>query len=457
MRKIIYTSILSIIILTLASCESGLDSYNSNPNNPTKLSTPITLLTGAEIGTIMNATGNLPRTFSLLTQHTNGNQLQSLDFTNYILTETDNDSYDWSNIYQAGLNLNEIITQFGSADPYYDGIARVLMALNIGYATDAWGDVPFSEAFQGASGNITPKYDTQQQIYTQMQAYLDAAITDFAKASSENKVVPGADDVFYNGDLSKWTKLAYGLKARYAMRLSQRDGSATAANNVLLYVAKALSSSSDNLVATFDGGNNQNLWYGFNNQRGGYMSMGKYFIDLLKSNSDPRLSYFASKDASGGYSGSAPEDANTDASPFGSYFAGSGSTPNIIFSYSEVKFLEAEAKARLGSTAEAQTALQAAISASLKEVTGSDDATFAATYSADATIKNIITQKYIALFTTHEPYNDWRRTGYPVLAPNQSSQSKKIPVRLITPRSERTLNANATVVSSMYTPVWWNN
>ncbi len=457
MRKIIYTSILAISILTLASCQSDLDSYNDNPNNPTKLSTPVTLLTGAEVGTIMNATGNLPRTFTLLTQHTNGNQLQSLDFTNYVLTETDNDSYDWVNIYQAGLSLNQIITQFGTADPYYDGIARVLMALNIGYATDAWGDVPFSDAFQGTSGNITPKYDTQQLVYTEMQSYLDAAITDFALSSSANKVIPGTDDIFYQGDLSKWTKLAYGLKARYAMRLSQRDGSTTAATKVLQYVANALSSSNDNLVATFDGGNNQNLWYNFNNQRGGYMSMGKYFIDMLKDNSDPRLPYFAGKDANGGYSGSAPEDANTDASPFGSYFAGTASTPNVIFSYSEVKFLEAEAKTRLGSTADAQIALQAAISASLKDVTGSDDATFAATYSADTSIKNIITQKYIALFTTLEPYNDWRRTGYPVLTPNQNSQSKKIPVRLITPRSERTLNANATVVSSMYIPVWWNN
>ena len=80
---------------------------------------------------------------------------------------------------------------------------------------------------------------------------------------------------------------------------------------------------------------------------------------------------------------------------------------------------------------------------------------YATTASATVTLENIITQKYIALFTTAEPYSDWRRTGFPNLTPNQESQTKKIPVRLITPKSERTLNANATVVSSMYTPVWW--
>jgi hypothetical protein len=460
MKKFIYASIIATSILTLSSCQYELDNFNNNPNNPTQLSTPITLLTGAEIGTIMNSTGNLPRTFTLFTQHTNGNQYQSLDFTNYVLTEADNET-DWSNIYQAGLNLNVIITQFGSANPYYDGIAKVLMALNIGYATDTWGDIPFSDAFQGASGNITPKYDTQEEIYTEMQSYLDAAITDFAQSSNANKVIPGTNDIFYQGDITKWTKLAYGLKARYAMRLSQRNGSTTAAQQVLQYVANALSSSSDNLVATFDGGNNQNLWYAFNNARAGYMSMGKYFINLLINNSDPRLSYFAAKNANGGYSGAAPEDngdsAAVNSSSFGNYFAGTASTPNIIFSYSEVRFLEAEAQSRLGNTSDAQSALQAAISASLVDVTGSDNATFAATYSTDTSIKNIITQKYIALFTTYEPYNDWRRTGYPALTPNQNSQSKQIPIRLITPRSERTLNPNATVVGSMYTPVWWNN
>jgi len=464
MKKIIYPLVLAISVFTLASCTSELDSYNNNPNAPTSLPTPLTLLTGAEIGTIMNATGNLPRTTSLFLQQTNGNSLQSLDFTNYVLTETDNDTYDWVDIYQSGVNLNQIIIQFGSADPYYDGIARVLMALNIGYATDLWGDVPFSDAFQGGTGNITPKYDTQEKVYTEMQSYLDLALTDFATPSTASKVIPGTDDILYQGDISKWTKLAYGLKARYAMRLSHRDGTttgSTSATNVLKYVANALSSSSDNLVATFDGGNNQNLWFAFNNLRAGYMSMGKYFINLLNTNSDPRLPFFAGKDANGGYSGAAPED-NGDAStakvsPFGSYFAGSASTPIVIFSYSEVKFLEAEANAILGNTAPAKAALQAAISASIKDVTGSDNATFAATNSADASVKNIITQKYIALFPILEPYNDWRRTGYPVLTPNQNSQSKKIPVRLITPRSERTLNANAVVVGSLYTPVWWNN
>jgi hypothetical protein len=444
-------------LLSLNSCQHEIDTFNDNPNSPTELSTPTTLLTGGEIGTIINSTGNLPRTLSLFTQHTNGNQFQSLDYTNYFITETDVET-DWTNIYQAGVNLNQIITQFGAQNPYYDGVARVLLAMNVGYATDAWGDVPFSQAFQG-NNNLNPKYETQQQVISQIQSYLDIAIADFAKPQSANKYLPSSNDIFYGGDIAKWNKLAYALKARYALRLTQRDGSTVAAQKALNYLQNSFTSKSDNLVATFDGGNNQNLWYGFNNQRAGYMSMGKYFVDILKNNNDPRLTYYVGLDSHNppGYSGSAPEDADTDASPFGNYFSGNASTPNVIFSYSEIKFIEAEAQFRLGNTTAAQAALKAAVSASLVDVTGADNPTFANTASAAVTLQNIITQKYIALFTTMEPYNDWRRTGFPALTPNQNSQSKKIPLRLITPKSERTLNTNATVVGDLYAPVWWDN
>lgn len=456
MKKLIYTAGASLMIIScLLSCQHELDTFNDNPNSPTQLSSPRTLLTGAEIGTISNSTGNLPRTLSLFTQHTNGNQLQSLDYTNYFLTETDVET-DWANIYQAGVNLNQIINQFGTENPYYDGIARVLISMNIGYATDAWGDVPFSQAFQGIN-NLNPKYDTQQQVISQIQSYLDKAIADFEKPQSANKGLPETDDLFYGGDVSKWKKLAYALKARYALRLSKKDN--TAAQKALDYSQLALASDSDNLVATFDGGNNQNLWYGFNNARSGYMSMGKYFVDLLKNNADPRLPFFVSPDSHNpqDYSGSAPEDADSDASPFGNYFAGSASTPNVIFGYSEIKFIQAEAYFRLGNLPSAQAALKDAVASSIKEVTGTANDTYATSVSSTVTLENIITQKYIALFTTMEPYNDWRRTGFPTLTPNQNSQTKKIPLRLMTPKSERILNQNATVVSSMYTPVWWAN
>jgi len=457
MKKIIYLSII-LGALTLNSCQDELDTFNDNPNAPTTASAA-TLLTGAEVGTINNSTGNLTRTFTIFTQHTNGNQLQSAEAGSYIITELDNEG-DWGNIYQAGINANTIIKNYEATSPYYGGIARILVALNMGYATDVWGDIPFSEAFGGVTGNVTPKYDTQKVVIETIQSYLDTAILDLAKPESANVSLPGTDDIFYGGDTDKWTKLAYAIKARYALRLTIKDGSTVAAQKALTYLQKSFTVKSDNLVATFDGGNNQSSWYAFNNQRAGYIGMGKFFVDLLKTNSDPRLRFYAKEVkpvGSGIYTGAAPEspDGSGVTSQFGAYFAGTASTPLNIVTLTEVKFIEAEAQFRLGNIPAAQAALQAAISSSLVDVTGTDNTAFAVASSATVTLQNIITQKYIALFTTFEPYNDFRRTGFPALTPNAISQSKKIPVRLLTPKSERTLNPNATVVSSVNTPVWW--
>ncbi|MBF4470209.1 SusD/RagB family nutrient-binding outer membrane lipoprotein [Flavobacterium sp. HJJ] len=460
MKKIIYLSII-LGAISLNSCTNELETFNENPNRPSALSNPTTLLTGAEVGTINNSVGNLSRGFTIFTQHTNGNAFQSAEAGQYILTELDNEG-DWGNIYQAGINANTIVQKFEATYPYYGGMARIILALNMGYATDAWGDIPFSDAFQGNEGNLTPKYDTQKNVIERIQSYLDIAIADLAKPLSANISVPGVDDIFYKGNTDKWTKLAYAIKARYAMRLTIKDGSTVAAQKALTYAQKSFTGTvkdvnSDNLVATFDGGNNQSSWYAFNNQRTGYIGMGKYFIDLLNTTADPRLPFYALADEHGNYVGAAPESPDADGvtSQIGDYIAGGPNTSLNIFTFSEIKFIEAEAQFRLGNTAAAQTALQAAVSASLINVTGADDTTFATSAAATVTLKNIITQKYIALFTSTEPYNDWRRTGFPVLTPNQNSSTKQIPVRLITPKSERTLNTNATVVSSFYTPVWW--
>ncbi|MFH7017911.1 SusD/RagB family nutrient-binding outer membrane lipoprotein [Flavobacterium sp. FlaQc-47] len=448
---------LSIILgaLTLNSCQTELDTFNENPNGPTTASAA-TLLTGAEVGTINNSTGNLSRTFTIFTQHTNGNQLQSAEAGSYIITELDNEG-DWGNIYQAGVNANTIIKDYEETSPYYGGIARIIVALNMGYATDVWGDIPFSEAFDGVNGNVTPKYDTQKEVIEKIQSYLDTAILNLAKPESANLALPGTDDIFYGGDTEKWTKLAYAIKARYALRLTTKEGSTVAAQKALTYLQNSFTTKNDNLVATFDGGNNQNSWYAFNNQRSGYIGMGKFFVDLLKANSDPRLPYYASKATDGTYKGAAPEspDGSGVTSQFGDYFAGTPNTSLNIVTLAEIKFIEAEAQFRLGNIAAAQTALQAAVNASLVDVTGTSNPAYATTASATVTLQNIITQKYIALFTTFEPYNDFRRTGFPVLTPNQISESKKIPARLLTPKSERTLNSNATVVSDVYAPVWW--
>ena len=55
------------------------------------------------------------------------------------------------------------------------GIAEVLEAMDIGFAADVWGDIPYAEA---VGANPTPKFEGQMQVYTDLLTLLDKAIAD---------------------------------------------------------------------------------------------------------------------------------------------------------------------------------------------------------------------------------------------------------------------------------------
>ena len=105
---------------------------------------------------------------------------------------------------------------------------------------------------------------------------------------------------------------------------------------------------------------------------------------------------------------------------------------------------------------------------------GITDATVTAYFLANPTVatlsatkaralEQIITQKWIAsVGNGFEPYNDYRRTGYPALgaALNASGDDGKLPQRFIYPLSEFNSNAgaeNQNVNLSTSDKVWWAN
>ncbi|OXG08698.1 SusD-like starch-binding protein associating with outer membrane [Flavobacterium araucananum] len=457
MKKII----LILTVLTVFSCQNEIDTFNENPNNPTEV-TPALLLTQTEVATFNIHSGDLSRITSLLTQQIAGNDGQYLAYATYTFSETDMDN-SWSTLYQnAGLTASDNIKKNGADNPYYSGMSKILLALNVSKATDLWNDVPLSKAFQGLTGIIQPAYDKQQDVYTQLQQLLDDAIVDLAKPASANKKIPASDDLIYGGDVSLWTKAAYTLKARFALRLTNRDGATVAANKAITYLAKGMKANSDDMNAVFsaDASSSWNQWYAFASARPNYIKMGKYFVDYLVSTSDPRLPRFVAKDADGNFTGLATNQENNDASDLGPAIVGSSSDgtspskPLGMVTFAEAKFIEAEAKLLTGD-ASAQQSFKDAVSASLLNYVGSVDNTFVNTVTTTVSVKSIIEQKYIALFTNPEVYNDYRRTGFPVLIANPDVAPSQIPQRLPTPSNERLYNPNATVVTNTTSKVWW--
>ena len=461
MKKILVL-ILMPLLLSFVSCEKFIEGWGDSPNTPTEATAPL-LLSTVEVATFMYYTGQLTRTPSIFLQHTAGTGFQMEDIANYTLLEGDNVN-EWEGTYSTCL-MNEqlIIDDYGDDNPYYAGVAKILKAMALGLLTDLWGDVPNREALKGLTGvssvELNPHFDSQEIVIQDIQTLLTEGIADLSRPASDNILAPGADDYIFGGDPAAWINTAWILKARYANRLSKRDatGSATSA---LSFLSNVDSEMPDCMAIHGEESNEQNQWYAFQQDRGNYMQMGEFFIELLKTINDPRLPFYALPNLDDEYLGCPVNESNTNTSDWGPYAGTAGETDLPLVTYFEAKFIEAEANLRLGNTNEAAAAYNDAVKASVLKVTGTSDPAFEALYANEdgtsITLEKIMTQKYIAMFTQPEAWTDWRRTNLPALEPNPDGDVAGIPRRFPTCRSERTYNTNAIVISDILTPVWFD-
>ncbi|MNI36516.1 Starch-binding associating with outer membrane [compost metagenome] len=337
--------------------------------------------------------------------------------------------------------------------PYYSGMGKVLMALNISFATDLWGDVPYSDAFKWTSGNKTPKLDTQQDVYKAIDNLLAEGIADLSVDVKKNYYLPEGEDLIFKGDNTKWIKAAYTLRARFLNRTSGKVAGTEA--KVLEYLSKGISSNAENMIAPHDQ-TSQNQWGAFEDSRAGYLGSNKLFVDRLVAKKDPRLKYFLSPNSKDQFIGGniMDESINPDISVIGPFFAGDHNFP--IVTYYEAKFIEAEVRQRQGQNA--ATVLNEAIEANVAYVTdGAESADAIANYAA-ATKTDILTEKWVALYNQGiEPYNDYRRTGIPALTPRPQSVGATLPIipkRYPFPQTTTLYNPNVKNIP-MDVAVWW--
>ena len=232
--------------------------------------------------------------------------------------------------------------------------------------------------------------------------------------------------------------------------------------------------------------------------------MSQHYVNLLKSLEDPRLPVQARQAGAvvqaGLVDGFEPEEfdpttmfALDDSTYFGhenarpgigagvvssiGSFYSAADAPLTWISYAEAKFLEAEATLLTSGDAAADPIYREAITASMEKlgVDAGDIADYLAALPALGSLppedayEHLITQKYIATFLTTEPYNDWRRTGYPSLrlpqpAPDEDQlRVDQIPRRFPYPVSELQNNADNALGTgvpagfpSLTYKVWWD-
>jgi hypothetical protein len=426
---------------------------NVDPNNPTEVAMA-QLIAPIEVNLAYIVGGELTRFSSAWMQQIAGLQSQSSEVDLYILGESDVTNA-WSfNLYAPGMINAKILMEKATASnsPYYGAVGKILMAYHLGVTTDLWGDIPYSDALKGDKNEFKPKYDTQEKIYTTIFELLNGAIADLQSAKSV--YAPGAEDVIYQGDLSKWKKTAYALMARYSLHLAKRKGNA-AYTDALAALANAYQSNDDDFKLIFGSAyNNANPIYKAEQERPGYMCANSTYVAKLKEKSDPRLLVYFD-----GSVGSAAGENNANASKVGTAYA-SDISPVYLISYVETKFIEAEASLKTNDKVRAANAYNDALKASLqREGVFGDGAWFNTQKESPETItfEKIMNQKYMSSFLQVECWNDWRRTAYPALTKANGAVISEIPRRLPYPDDERLYNGdNMPTGLTLTSRVWWD-
>lgn len=148
----------------------------------------------------------------------------------------------WSTAYASILkeikNFKE--TENQAALPYHFAIAKIIESYTMVSLVDFFGDVPYTQAMLGA-GNLNPGVDSGASIYDAMIVNLDEAI---ALLGGPVPVIRPNSDLFYNGDATKWVKLANSLKLKMYNNLRlTRDVSAPV--NAILASGNIMSSNAD--------------------------------------------------------------------------------------------------------------------------------------------------------------------------------------------------------------------
>lgn len=457
------------LLCAAAACNNFLD-VNTNPNSPTKVGN--SLILPAIEGTFSLAViGSWPSTLSAeWTQQISYNGSRAnMKIEQYEIFPSEADRL-WNVSYDQIMGNARILAAQADAsgDYAYSGIARVLYAWDLSVVANMWGSAPFSQAWDPS--NPHPGYDTQQQIYTGVFAILDSAIADLGKPSNH---VPGADDLLYGGNMARWLKLANTLKAQLELTVSSAPGENKQARAQAALVALQggfTSNADDANFAYFDANGQRNpLYQSFVDTR---LQMSKHYVDLLTSTNDPRLPFQASPTRqNGGYVGHPNGGGAVDTATISSVNP-IFSAPNAKLtwmSYASAKEMEAEARLIVSGASAADAAYRAGISANMAKlgVSSAAQTAYLATVpslaSSSDPLRDIITQKYIINFMNYQPWDDWRRTGYPALTPVPGALLPQIPVRFLTPGGELSTNADAVAASGidpgltgMLVHVWWD-
>lgn len=468
-----FSTISFILLLSFTSCDQFVE-MNTNPNEPTTVTNDVLMASSIR----QSMTSMTLESFLL------GNNIAQLT-SKTLRVEVDAYNWNafptvWEGLYESLTDVEFVETRAAEAgNDAMEGAALVLKSWIYSTLTNAYGDIPYSQAIKGGTdANYRPAYDAQEDIYASLLSELARAESLLA---SGNGSISG--DILLNDDATKWRKLANSLRLRLLMTANNKIADAGTQFAAIVTAGNIMTSNDDNATLTFlEAEPNKHPLVPLKQGDFDAVALAKTSMDAMLADKDPRLMRYARPDNDDFTAGGATSFLGADAgdqsggcskvaSRLGvQYFDYPGLTTGadlglpraegILMTYAEVEFLLAEAAAKGWISTDIETHYRNGIEASMTQhfvnYTPFGWTDFNDFYDnsgvAYSTITDIWRQKWLALFFTGlEPYFEVRRwyyesgmswAGIPFLdAPCSDVNNGQLPLRFLYPGEEQSLNA----------------
>jgi hypothetical protein len=291
-----FALLLTMGMVSITGCQKG-DLIN-NPNVAGSSSiVPLSLLLNHLTATLIRS-DEQPFGYTAV-----ANQYIVANYSYYRGTNTYNlgnsaDSYD---ILKYALKLEQQATaQLGNQTNKYYALGEFFKAYSGVWLSQRVGDIPFSQA--GDPSNLTPKYDTQHDVYKTALAQLETANTLIGALVTANPSLANTAIDASNGDIfsltyQQWQKVINTYRLRILISLSKR-----ATDNTDLQIPQQFSAilgnptkypimtaNSDNLIYRFNAVNRYSTFSLGLNPYNNFANPGSTYINIETATSDPRL------------------------------------------------------------------------------------------------------------------------------------------------------------------------
>lgn len=435
-----YISILFISVL-FSAC-NNLDELNENPNYVNETHPQLLLTEIASNAFQVEGTRALYASRMLI---------QTGEENNYQYFKWGNGSYASYNDLRQITKMIEEAHRIENSN--YLAIGKFFRAYYFYKLSLMFGDIPYSEALGGETGNYQPRYDSQEKVFAGIINELDEA----ASLINIDTAIDG--DIIYNGNPTNWLKLINSFQLKVLMTLSGKDEvegiTISEKFNEVYKRGEIINSLDENAHLVFVDQQDSRYTEFNSSSYGSSMFMSATFVDLLKELKDNRLFLIAEQTSSAASEGKPINDfesynggdpianysvisetlvANGNISKVNArYYTNPTTEPHNILSYWEVEYILAEAAVREWINSDASQHYENAIQANFEfyrnhaeefneylseayvDLYIEQENVNLPTGNKEILLEKIITQKYLTTFLQGgwTQYYDYLRTGYP--------------------------------------------